>query len=83
MMCSQVPSDEEANFVLIGSGSKDSLTRLEGFKDNLAGASTANNNHGTVNFTITNDYSKTADSDLVICSAVNMQQKRNLKLLVQ
>ena len=69
MMCSQVPSDEEANFVLIGSGSEESLTRLEGFRKDLAGALTINKNHGKVNFTITNDYSKTADSDLVICSA--------------
>lgn len=69
MICSQIPDGKDVELVLMGSGSADSLTRLEGVVKDVKGAISLLNKKSNIKFTITNDYSKTQGSSAVICTA--------------
>ncbi len=69
MICSQIPDGKNVELVLMGSGSADSLTRLEGVVKDVKGAISLLNKKSNIKFTITNDYSKTQGSSAVICTA--------------
>lgn len=69
MICSQIPDGKDVELVLMGSGSQDSLTRLEGVVKDVKGAISLLNKKSNIKFTITNDYSKTENSSAVICTA--------------
>jgi malate/lactate dehydrogenase len=68
-ICSMIPSDQFVEIVLIGSSTAGSLSRLEGFVDDLDGALTLLGKIGNVGFTVTDDYSSAENSTLVLCSA--------------
>ena len=69
MICSQIPDGKNVELVLMGSGSADSLTRLEGVVKDVKGAISLLNKKSNIKFTITNDYSKTQGSSAIICTA--------------
>ena len=69
MICSQIPDGKNVELVLMGSGSADSLTRLEGVVKDVKGAISLLNKKSNIKFTITNNYSKTQGSSAVICTA--------------
>ena len=69
MICMKIPKEENVEIVLIGSGTQDSLTRLDGLVKDLLGAMELKEEKPNINFIITNDYEKTTNSKIVICSA--------------
>ncbi|HSQ97723.1 MAG TPA: hypothetical protein VLL98_03310 [Rickettsiales bacterium] len=69
MISSQIPEGENVEIVLIGSGTQESLTRLQGFVRDVCGSLELQGKRNNIKFTITNDYSQTKDSNIVICSA--------------
>ena len=76
------PANENVELVLIGSGSEDSLIRLSGFVKDVIGSLEIVGKGSNIRFIITNDYSKTKNSNIVICSAAkwpNEEEKARLK----
>ena len=69
MICSKISKEENVEIVLIGSGTKDSLIRLDGFVKDLIGGIELQNGNCNIKFKITNDYRDTIKSNIVICSA--------------
>lgn len=73
--------EEELEIVLIGSDTAYSLERLSGCHKDVSGAIRLNEING-IKFVITDDYSKTAGSKVVICSAgkwPSMEEKEEFK----
>ncbi len=68
-ICNITPANENVELVLIGSSSEDSLIRLSGFVKDVIGSLEIAGKGGNIRFIITNDYSKTKNSNIVICSA--------------
>ena len=58
MICSNVPEKESVELVLLGSGSQNSLTRLQGLKKDIKGSLIIQNKYPKVKFIITNDWNK-------------------------
>jgi malate/lactate dehydrogenase/phosphoglycolate phosphatase-like HAD superfamily hydrolase len=69
MICSKIPDNENVEVVLVGSGSKESLTRLDGFVKDVTGSLSLQGKKSKIKFVITNNYCQTKDSDIVLCSA--------------
>lgn len=69
MICSQIPENENVEIVLMGSGSEDSLARLNGFIKDVVGFLKLQGKKANIRFKITNDYGETQNSDIVLCSA--------------
>ena len=69
MICASIPQKENVEMVFIGSGSQESLIRLNGLIKDLSGALELNDIKANIKFTITNDYKNTINSKLVICTA--------------
>lgn len=76
MICSKIPDNENVEIVLIGSGTNESLTRLGGFVKDVQGRLELEGKNNNIKFTITNDYSQTNGSDIVICSAGRWATKK-------
>ena len=69
MICSNIPEKESVELVLLGSGSQNSLTRLQGLKKDIKGSLIIQNKYPKVKFIITNDWNKIQNSNIVICCA--------------
>lgn len=69
MICSNIPENEYVELLLLGSGSQDSLSRLQGLKKDIKGSLIIQGKNPKVKFIITNDWSKTSDSNIIICCA--------------
>lgn len=69
MICSNIPENEIVELVLLGSGSQNSLTRLQGMKKDIKGSLIIQKKNPKVKFTITNDWPKIANSNIIICCA--------------
>lgn len=69
MIATQIPNGKNVEIVLMGSGSEASLTRLEGLVKDIKGSLALLNKKSNIKFTITNDYTKTKNSSIVICTA--------------
>ena len=83
MICSKIPKDESVEMVLIGSGTQDSLIRLNGFVKDLLGELELYEEKCNIKFIITNDYEKTSDSKIVICSAGKWPTKEEKEKFVK
>ena len=69
MICSKISKDQNVEMVLVGSGTQDSLTRLDGFVKDLIGGLELLGKNSNIKFIITNDYKYTINSKIVVCSA--------------
>lgn len=70
LICEIIPNNVKIEFVLIGSGSEASLSRLQGFLEDIKGSLNCNNDSSKdIEFVISNDYSKISKSKVVLCSA--------------
>ena len=69
MICSKILKDQNVEIVLVGSGTQDSLTRLNGFVKDLIGGLELSGENSNIKFKITNDYKDTFNSKIVVCSA--------------
>ena len=69
MICSNIPEKERIELVLLGSGSQNSLTRLQGLKKDIKGSLIIQKKYPKVKFIITNDWNKIQNSNIVICCA--------------
>ena len=69
MICSNIPEKECVELVLLGSGSQNSLTRLQGLKKDIKGSLIIQNKYPKVKFIITNDWNKIKNSNIIICCA--------------
>lgn len=67
MICSNIPEKESVELVLLGSGSQNSLTRLQGLKKDIKGSLIIQNKYPKVKFIITNDWNKIQNSNIIIC----------------
>ena len=76
MICSKITDKENAEIVLIGSGTQDSLIRLDGLIKDLLGGLELKDKKFNINFKITNDYKDTINSKIVICSAGKWPTKK-------
>lgn len=76
MICSKIPENENIEIVLIGSGTQDSLIRLDGFVKDLSGGLELKNEKFNIKFKITNDYQDTINSKIVVCSAGKWPTKK-------
>ena len=76
MICSNIPKDKNIEIVLIGSGTQDSLTRLDGFVKDLIGGLELKGENSNIKFTITNNYKESINSKIVICSAGKWPTKK-------
>ena len=76
MICSKIPKEYNIEMVLIGSGTQDSLTRLDGLVKDLIGGLELKGENSNINFTITNNYKETINSKIVICSAGKWPTKK-------
>ena len=82
MICSKIPKEENIEIVLIGSGTKESLIRLNGFIKDLIGGIELKDVNNNIKFKLTNDYKDTFNSNIVICSAGKCLQKKKKKNLI-
>lgn len=78
MICSKIPEKENVEMVLIGSGTQDSLIRLNGFIKDLLGGLELKNEKFNIKFKITNDYKDTTNSKIVVCSSGKWPTKKEI-----
>ena len=76
MICSKISKEENIEIVLIGSGTKESLIRLNGFIKDLIGGIKLKGGNNNIKFKLTNDYKDTFNSNIVICSAGKWPTKK-------
>ena len=84
MICASIPQNENVEMVLIGSGSEESLIRLNGLIKDLSGSLELKDKKSNIKFIITNDYKNTINSKVVICTAgkwPTKEQKEQFKLI--
>ena len=82
MICSKIPKDESVEMVLIGSGTQDSLIRLNGFVKDLLGELELYEEKCNIKIIITNDYEKIYYSK-IICSAGKWPTKEEKEKFVK
>lgn len=76
MICSKISKEENIEIVLIGSGTKESLIRLNGFIKDLIGGIELKGGNNNIKIKLTNDYKDTFNSNIVICSAGKWPTKK-------
>ena len=69
IICSNIPENEIVQLVLLGSGSQNSLIRLEGMKKDIKGSLVLQNKNPKIKFIITNEWEQTKNSTIIICCA--------------
>ena len=79
MICSNIPEKESVELVLLGSGSQNSLTRLQGLKKDIKGSLIIQNKYPKVKFIITNDWNKIQNSNIIICCAGRWPNEKEIE----
>jgi len=79
MICSNIPEKESVELVLLGSGSENSLTRLQGLKKDIKGSLIIQNKYPKVKFIITNDWNKIQNSNIIICCAGRWPNEKEIE----
>ena len=79
MICLNIPEKESIELVLLGSGSQNSLTRLQGLKKDIKGSLIIQNKYPKVKFIITNDWNKIQNSNIIICCAGRWPNEKEIE----